>query len=185
MKLDVPYKILCEFDSQIIEDIKTRIEEKDWHVNSIRNTMGNLEQTQSIILRYFDDYSKITDFSNSNWKNIVTNHELYEKYSDLIERSLKHISDNTDIKFKEYICFFARLRPNGKVGQHIDSGNFLESCHRIHIPIVTHPDCKYIIEDVDYHWEPGKVYEFDNTRMHGVDNRNDQWRIHLMFNLYE
>jgi aspartyl/asparaginyl beta-hydroxylase (cupin superfamily) len=184
MKLNVPYKVLCDFDSQIIESIKERLEEKDWHVNDTRNTMDNLEQTQSIILRYFDDYSKV-NFSDSNWKKNVINHELYEKYSDLIEQSLKHISDNTDIKFKEYICFFARLRPNGKVGQHIDSGNFLETCHRIHIPIITHPDCKYIIEDIEYHWEPGNVYEFDNTRRHGVENRNDQWRVHLMFNLYE
>jgi hypothetical protein len=60
-----------------------------------------------------------------------------------------------------------------------------DSTMRIHIPIITHPECKYIIEDIEYHWEPGKVYEFDNTRMHGVDNRNDQWRVHLMFNLYE
>ena len=185
MKLDVPYKVLCDFDSQIIESIKERLEEKDWHVNGIRNTMGNLEQTQSIILRYFDDYSKITNFLDSSWQSNVINHQLYEKYSDLIERSLKHISDNTDIKFKEYICFFARLRPNGKVGQHTDLGDFLETCHRIHIPIITHPECKYIIEDVEYHWEPGNVYEFDNTRMHGVDNRSDQWRVHLMFNLYE
>jgi len=182
MKLSVPYKVLCDFDSQIIENIKERLEEKDWHVNGIRNTMDNLQQTQSIILRYFDDYSKVTD---STWQSHLINHEFHEKYSDLIEQSLKHISDNTDIKVKDYICFFARLCPNGTVGQHRDGGNFLETCHRIHIPIITHPDCKYIIQGVEYHWEAGKVYEFDNTRIHGVKNRNDQWRVHLMFNLYE
>ena len=182
MKLNVPYKILCDFDSQIIENIKDRLEEKDWHVNGIRNTMGNLKQTQSLILRYFDDYSQITDLT---WRSQLVNYELYEKYSDLIEQSLKHISDNTDIKVKDYICFFARLRPNGTVGQHRDGAIWLETCHRIHIPIITHPDCKYIIDDVEYHWEAGKVYEFDNTRIHGVENRNDEWRVHLMFNLYE
>ena len=185
MKLDVPYKVLCDFDESLIEDIKNTIEEDDWYVNTVRNQMGNLEQTQSIILRYFEDYTKITNISDPNWNKNIKNHALYNKYSSLIEKSLKQITDKTDIKVKDYLCFFARLRPNGKVGEHKDTGNFLETCHRIHIPIVTHPECKYIIEGVEYHWETGKVYEFDNTRDHGVDNRNNAWRIHLMFNIYE
>jgi hypothetical protein len=182
MKLNVPYKVLCDFDLNLIEDIKNTITESDWHVNDIRNTMDNLEKTQSILLRYFDDYSKVTD---STWRSHVANHSLYEKYQSLIDRTLTHITENTDIKIKEYLCFFARLAPNSKVGIHTDSGNFLSACHRIHIPIVTYPECKYIIENIEYHWECGKVYEFDNTREHGVNNRSSNWRTHLMLNIYE
>jgi aspartyl/asparaginyl beta-hydroxylase (cupin superfamily) len=182
MKLDVPYKTLCDFDLSLIEDIKNTITESDWHVNKIRNTMGNLEKTESIILRYFDDYSKV---NADTWQSRITNHQLYEKYESLIDRSLKTISENTDIKIKDYMCFFARLAPNSKVGIHSDTGDFLELCHRIHIPIVTFPECKYIIDNFEYHWECGKVYEFDNTRPHGVDNRSDNWRTHLLLNIYE
>ena len=182
MKLHVPYKTLCDFDLSLIEDIKNTITESDWHVNKIRNTMGNLEKTESIILRYFDDYSKV---NNDTWQSRITNHQLYQKYESLIERSLKIISENTDIKVKDYMCFLARLAPNSKVGAHSDIGDFLELCHRIHIPIVTHPECKYIIDGIEYHWECGKVYEFDNTREHGVDNRSANWRTHLMLNIYE
>jgi hypothetical protein len=166
----------------LIEDIKNTITESDWQVNKIRNTMGNLEKTQSIILRYFNDYSKV---NNSTWQSSITNHQLYDKYESLIDRSLKTITENIDIKIKDYMCFFARLAPNSKVGTHSDGGDFLESCHRIHIPIVTTPECKYIIDGVEYHWECGKVYEFDNTRPHGVDNRSATWRTHLMINIYE
>lgn len=182
MKLDVPYKVLCDIDLNLIEDIKNTIDEADWHINGIRNTMSNLEKTQSILLRYFDDYSKVTEY---NWQSHVANYSLYEKYQPLIDRTLAHITENTDIKIKEYLCFFARLAPNSEVGIHRDTGNFLENCHRIHIPIVTHPDCKYIIQNIAYHWECGKVYEFDNTRPHGVDNRSANWRTHLMINIYE
>ena len=182
MKLNVPYKVLCDIDLNLIEDIENTISESDWHVDEVRNTMTNLTQTQSILIRYFDDYSKVDEF---NWQSHLVNYSMYEKYKPLIEQVLTHIKENTDIKVKDYMCFFSRLSPHGEVGIHRDSGSFLEKCHRIHIPIVTHPDCKYIIQNIAYHWKCGKVYEFDNTRPHGVDNRSDIWRTHLMINIYE
>ncbi len=100
MKLNVPYKVLCDFDLNLIEDIKNTITESDWYIDDIRNTMGNLEKTQSILLRYFDDYSKVTD---STWRSHVANYSLYEKYKSLIDRTLTHITENTDIRVKEYL----------------------------------------------------------------------------------
>ena len=182
MKLNVPYKILCDIDLNLIEDIKNTIDENDWYQEGIRNTMANLEKTQSILIRYFDDYSKVDEI---NWRSRLVNYGMYEKYKSLIDRVLSHITENTDIKIKEYVCFFARLAPNAQVGAHKDGGNFLETCRRIHIPIITYPECKYIIQNIAYHWECGKVYEFDNTRLHGVDNRSSNWRTHLMLNIYE
>jgi hypothetical protein len=182
MKLNVPYKVLCDIDLNLIDDIKNAIDENDWYVNGVRNTMANLEKTQSILIRYFDDYSQVTEL---NWRSRLVNYDMYDKYKILIDRVLSHITENTDIKIKEYVCFFARLASNAQVGAHSDGGNFLETCHRIHIPIVTHPECKYIIQNIEYHWECGKVYEFDNTREHGVDNRSPNWRTHLMVNIYE
>lgn len=178
MKLNVPYRVVCDYDTNLIEQIKNTLTEEDWYKNTVRNTMHSLEQTQSIILRYFDDYKN----ASGDWKNHLKNYPLYEKYKDIIEQSLNTLKQ--EIEFKEYMCFFARLRPNGVVGTHPDTGGFLETCHRIHIPIITNPDVKYVIEDREYYWEPGKVYEFDNTRLHGVINRSNQWRVHLMFNLY-
>jgi aspartyl/asparaginyl beta-hydroxylase (cupin superfamily) len=35
-----------------------------------------------------------------------------------------------------------------------------------------------------YYWERGKIYEFDNTRLHGVYNNSNEYRIHLVINLY-
>jgi hypothetical protein len=182
MKLNVPYKVLCDIDLNLIEDIKNTIDENDWYANDARNYMQNLEKTQSILIRYFDDYSKVDEI---NWQSRLVNYSMHEKYKLLIDRVLTQIKENTDIKIKEYLCFFARLAPNSEVGVHKDGGNFLETCHRIHIPIVTHPECKYIIQNIEYHWECGKVYEFDNTRQHGVDNRSSIWRTHLMVNIYE
>jgi hypothetical protein len=182
MKLNVPYKVLCDIDLDLIEEIKNTINEEDWYINDIRNTMTNLTQTQSILIRYFDDYSIAYE---DDWQSHLVNYSMHEKYKDLIERVLTHIKENTDIKIKDYICFFTRLPPGSQVGVHRDSGDFLETCHRIHIPIETHPDCKYIIQNIEYQWKCGKVYEFDNTRLHAVDNKSNIWRTHLLLNIYE
>ena len=46
------------------------------------------------------------------------------------------------------------------------------------------PDVKYVIDDIEYYWEKGNIYEFDNMRLHGVINRSNQHRVHLVINLY-
>ena len=88
-------------------------------------------------------------------------------------------------KFTDYLCFIAMLVPHGKVGMHIDNAPFLDECHRIHIPMKTNENVFYIIEDNKYHWQKNGIYEFDNKRIHGVENNSDEERIHFMFNLYE
>jgi aspartyl/asparaginyl beta-hydroxylase (cupin superfamily) len=108
--------------------------------------------------------------------------KLYEKYQDLLNLTLNELKKHYE--FSKYSAFLARLKPNGVVGMHVDSGSFLTLCHRIHIPLKTNPAVSYVIDDKEYYWEPGNIYEFDNTRMHGVINRSDKYRIHLVINLY-
>jgi hypothetical protein len=179
MKLDVDQKILGAIPEELSNQVLDLISPEHWYINETRNKMANLEQTQSIILRYFDDYKNA---GKSDYLNYVEDKEIYQVFKNPINKIKDELRKYYD--FKNYLCFIAKLLPKQTVGMHIDRGSFLDQCHRVHIPIKTNSQVYYIIENSRYSWEKNKIYEFDNTRMHGVENNSDEDRIHLLFNLY-
>lgn len=50
---------------------------------------------------------------------------------------------------------------------------------RVHIPIYTHKDSVWIIDNEEYHMETGWAYLVNTTIPHSVDNKGDGYRIHL------
>lgn len=71
-------------------------------------------------------------------------------------------------------------------GQHIlEHRDALEhDCRsRVHVPIVTNAKARFTIEGVAHHMKAGTAYEIDPTELHGVVNRGETDRIHLIFNV--
>ena len=57
---------------------------------------------------------------------------------------------------------------------------------RIHIPIITNPGCRMVIEDESYHMPAdGSVYITDNTKYHNFFNGGEVDRLHLVSTLIE
>jgi hypothetical protein len=179
MKLNVAQYSPGAISETLTEEVLELIKPEHWYLDETRNRMDNLQETQSIILRYFDNYtsSRLPDY-----KNHIEDKEIYNVYRETIEKIKVELKKHYD--FSNYMVFLAKLLPKSQVGFHVDTGRFLEACHRIHIPLKTNDQVLYIIENVPYKWTKNNIYEFDNTRIHGVTNNSDQERIHLMFNLF-
>ena len=57
---------------------------------------------------------------------------------------------------------------------------------RLHVPIITNPGCKMVIEDVAKHMPAnGKVWITNNTRYHNFFNGGEENRIHIVACLLE
>lgn len=176
MKLDVKYKIIGELDSSIINNIKESLVEDDWFNYDYRRPMFVETEERgtynSIMIRHSSEYDN----------NTIRNMPLYDKYYPLIEPILEKLKTYYD--YEEYVALLARLQPGAIVNNHSDSGDFLEYIHRIHVPIITNTNSKYTIENETMHWATGKMYEFDNMRLHGAINEGSEDRVHLIINLY-
>lgn len=181
MKMDEPYKTISTFPQGLISEIKETLSEADWYDNDPRRVLPNLGDCNSIMLRWLDS-SSYDGAGGLVSGGAVVHYRLYKKYKTIIDQTLILLRQN--YKFAEYIALFARLEPRGIIGEHRDVGAFLENCHRVHIPIATNPDVKYVIDGIENYWPAGHVYEFDNTRPHSVINRSDEYRTHLLINLY-
>lgn len=179
MKLPVPYIKICDVPDEMIDSLLGSIDEPDWHGLDYRKGWGNLGACESIMLRHSSLCGILSDDrSIAHIKHMP----LYDKFKGHLNPLLELLSRHYE--FNEFAAFIARMPPQSEVGMHLDSGNFLTKCHRIHFPLQTNPKVAYCIEDKEYYWQRGEAYEFDNTRLHGVKNRSDEVRIHLVINLY-
>jgi hypothetical protein len=179
MKLTVPYIEVCDVPEALISGMLGAIVEEDWHVSDYRKSAGNMSSTNSIPIHHTPLCATCgTDEAIDS----IRKEALFDKFEPHLNPFLELLRDH--YKFNQYAAFLARLQPHSDVGMHPDSGNFLTKCHRIHFPLQTNPKVAYCIEDREYYWQRGKAYEFDNTRLHGVKNRSDKIRIHLVVTLY-
>jgi hypothetical protein len=180
MKLNVDHKIVCDIDETIIDSIVDAFTEDDWHVSDYRNKAGGMSKTNTIPIMH----TPLCRTGQCDMEPIkqLRKELLYDKYFPLVEPVLDKLREH--YQFRQYAIFIARLSPKSSINPHADSGNFLELCNRIHVPLVTNPEVKYMIDKNFYYWQRGKIYEFDNTRLHGVYNNSDEYRIHLVINLY-
>jgi len=73
------------------------------------------------------------------------------------------------------------VTPGQEIPEHVDGR---ENCKtRVHVPLVTDPECVFFTEGQEHHMPVGGVYVVDPTIPHGVIHRGTKRRIHLMFNV--
>jgi hypothetical protein len=176
MRLPIDQKIVCQIEEGIIINILKNIDENDYPaVGDYRN-------------KIFGDVKSIPIFHSTTCGNVdnkissIEKKSGFKKFHPLIVPILDELKKYYDYNY--HASVIANLKPGGRIYPHCDCGEFLERCHRVHVPLKTNKGVVYWIAGENYYWEMGNIYEFDNTLIHGVFNGSDQERIHLILNLY-
>ena len=55
---------------------------------------------------------------------------------------------------------------------------------RFHLPVVTNPNVRFTMDGKQYIMEAGRVYLFNQSCMHGVSNKGNSMRVHLVWDCY-
>ncbi len=76
----------------------------------------------------------------------------------------------------------AELPPGGIIEPHTDS-RILAMVHRLHVPLVTHEDVRFIIDGGEFYLKPDTLYDLNNVMTHSVVNKSDVMRIHLLVDM--
>lgn len=66
------------------------------------------------------------------------------------------------------------------VEEHKDCGYHLETCHRIHVPIITSKEVLFLCDGEQVPMEQGTIVDFNNNALHKVINKSPHARIHLI-----
>ena len=82
-------------------------------------------------------------------------------------------------------AMLARLKAGHVIDPHFDGAGSNVRVHKIHVPLVTNVDAKFLVRDEQFHLEVGRAYEVNNIASHGASNLGDEDRIHFIFEVYE
>ena len=75
----------------------------------------------------------------------------------------------------------AKLLAGGRILPHRDSHPTFGAGHRIHVPIVTNPRVRFMIDGRHYQLQVGEAYEINNQKVHSVMNKGALDRINFIF----
>src|SRR3954462_2556903 len=73
-----------------------------------------------------------------------------------------------------------RLDGNAEATSHTDTNYYWSQHARVHVPIVTDDDVRFICGEKSVHMRAGEAWIFDTWRKHNVLNPNPTRRIHLV-----
>lgn len=76
-----------------------------------------------------------------------------------------------------------RLKPNGRVYRHIDSGEYYRVRDRFHLVLQSEVGSIFICEEEKVVMREGELWWFNNKKRHEVINPSDSWRTHLIFDI--
>lgn len=127
--------------------------------------------------------SIVFDWLDNGWRPgrpfiVVRADHLPAALTDAVTACAEALERRLDGKVAKLML--AELASGGAVTPHRDAGDALILVHRCHLPIVTDAEVSFYVDGEDFKLEPGIAYEFDNTRVHAVENRSDRRRVHLI-----
>jgi len=175
MDIGVPLRELGACDIDALREAILAQGEPAWLDNTFRQQEYDVHQMTHSLVMIFTD--------GANWPQIEVRRQagwdlLAEAAVPLMHRIIEqhYPPGGTIIR-----AMAARLSAGGVIKPHRDRHPSFHYGHRIHLPIVTNPRVRFMIDGRPYKLEVGKAYEINNQLVHSVMNKGSQARINFIF----
>jgi hypothetical protein len=164
-----------------LENLKNKVLEfsNEWEINTSRQNLAYSDRTNP----HINTNTYIVQDSSLDWnrgdvfEKVILDKEIF----DLVYPIVSEL-ENRMVGVSARILLI-KLNANSKVFVHKDSGDYLSTVRRFHIPIITNENVSYTVGDEKIHMPEGSCYEINNLRLHNVDNDSDHDRIHLLIDI--
>lgn len=171
MLIDTDYRFLGTVPEDIRRGLTELANNIDWHKDDFNRT----DPLSTRIVRV--PYGVRAEEPQEQTHDVLN---ILEQFAPIDKWMHEKFPDHVFVK-----CEIACLLPGQDVIWHIDMCWWHQYSHRIHIPIVSNPDCFFCIEDREHYLKVGEYYEVNNRRYHSYCNRGDSFRLHLIFDVLD
>lgn len=93
-----------------------------------------------------------------------------------------HLREQLGHLGKTYQNMLSVVMPRHSIAPHTDSQDASWK-YRVHIPLLSNAESKFIVDDVAYTMNPGMAYRVNTRVIHSVENNGKTPRIHFMFDV--
>lgn len=175
MDIGVPIRNFGPVGMEALAEAVLGQDEAAWNENVQRQTDYEVhEQTRSIVLLFAEvsQWPALEVSKQPGWDRLAkvavpVMHEIIGKF---------YPPGGTIIR-----AMAAKLLAGGRILPHRDTHPSFGAGHRIHVPIVTNPRVRFMIDGRPYQLEVGQAYEINNQKVHSVMNKGDVDRINFIF----
>jgi hypothetical protein len=150
---------------------------KNWQGIPLRNGIGSSDADGLELTKSLDGAEKKRFFKSCIDTDIMKKLTYIPKMLDDLKKYL-----NTDIGLVRIL----KIPAGQNVAKHCDGDIFdLENgqIYRLHLPIISHPNVNFIINEKNYYMEPGKLYYANVFYPHEIRNNSDIDRIHMVIDV--
>ena len=89
-----------------------------------------------------------------------------------------------DLQCPKEVVRILFLPPGGHIKDHFDfHTSFQFGLLRLHIPIITHPDVRFVIDGERVSWNAGELWYGDFSKVHSVKNESSVVRVHMVIDV--
>ena len=175
MDIGVPIREFGEVDMAALAAAILAQDDAAWNENVQRQKDYEVhEQTRSIVLLFAEvsDWPAIEVSKQPGWARLAETavplmHEIIRQW---------YPPGGTIIR-----AMAAKLMAGGRILPHRDSHPSFGAGHRIHVPIITNPRVRFMIDGRPFQLQVGQAYEINNQKVHSVMNKGAEDRINFIF----
>lgn len=158
-----------EVDTSKIEEYVNALTNEQWIEWDLRQNRYKVHSATESYPFMFSEYGEEPKTYNQDTETWKVVKPLIDKLEKFYNR-------------KAGAIVLVKLKPRTNIIPHTDGGWFVDT-HRIHIPIITHPNILFSLDGKRVHLKKGWIYELNNLVEHGVQNPTDIGRVHLMVDI--
>jgi hypothetical protein len=175
MDIGVPIRSFGKVDMEALAAAILAQDEAAWNENVQRQKDYEVhEQTRSIVLLFAEvsDWPAIEVSKQPGWDRLA------ETAVPLMHQIIRnwYPPGGTIIR-----AMAAKLLAGGRILPHRDSHPSFGAGHRIHVPIITNPRVRFMIDGRPFQFAIGEAYEINNQKVHSVMNKGTVDRINFIF----
>lgn len=160
---------------------------------------GLIKKTQSLPEEFWDfDTSRKEKYTMHYATHSLSltpqkDHPIYNSAKALYRKDLDEIAKIAGQHYgmigEVFRSIIVKLDPWSQIDPHVDSLDYatkhFAGTTRIHVPIITHPDCMFIVGETSKNMEVGSIYYIDNyTKLHWVENNSPVARVHIVIDIF-
>ncbi len=177
------FLLLGKADISALRERVSAFQEEDWNRDSWRRKQFKAHQQTTTIPLIFDE-----DFRHAQPTARPDYAALREHVEPVLALIRHHYDESPEFaRLQEshgraypVRMLLARLCPGGVIPPHMDRNFSLAHAHRVHVPLVTHDDVRFVIDGRRQPMQEGEVWEINNRRAHQVENASPIYRVHMI-----